>query len=206
MDQTLPRKASDIVLTLACARPLGAGEPAGLEQWEATAAVPGTGDEGMPVGTVSVLALDLVACEDPWGALDGSNDDIAHIGDTVFDEMTGQLSESLNSRLAGGGTRVLVIDRVELEPEWQGRNVAALLVAETVHRMRAGVRAALCLPAPLHRAGESKEEYDESLRRVQQVWSQAGFTLFKDGVWLLEPHRGALDASLHALREQHGLA
>ncbi|HET8602251.1 MAG TPA: hypothetical protein VFL99_18145 [Segeticoccus sp.] len=199
-----PTKVGDVRLELSTARRLG--EPAtGLEQWQVTASVPGADGADRPVGTLSVMALDLVACEDPWGALDSSNEDIAHIGDVVFDEMTGQLSPELDARLAKTGERVLVIDRVELEPEWQGHGLAALLLAETLERMRGGVRAAVCLPAPLHRAGEAQADYDTSLQRMQQVWREVGFEQFREGVWLLEPNHGPLPQRITSLRQQHGL-
>lgn len=216
MSQQPPSKVSDIHLTLASTRAVGVSQTPGLERWEAIAHLPdarsdGSGDgigdgDGQHVGSISVLAVDLLACDDPWGALDGSNEDIAHIGGAVFDEMTGQLSEALDSRLARGGSRVLVLDRVELEPAWQGQNVAALLVAETLERMRLESRVALCLPAPLHRDDVSPEQYDESLRRMQQVWSQVGFHPFREGVWLLEPNHGPLDERLSALRDAHGVS
>ena len=206
MVQPLPGKVSDIHLTLSSTRAVGATGAVGLERWEATAHVPNVGGDPGRVGSISVLAVDLLACDDPWGALDGSNEDIAHIGATVFDEMTGQLSEALDSRLARGGSRVLVLDRVELEAAWQGHNVAALLVAETLEWMRLGARVALCLPAPLHRGDAPPEQYAESIRRMQQVWSQVGFRPFRDGVWLLEPNRGPLADRLRTLRDVHGVA
>jgi GNAT superfamily N-acetyltransferase len=199
-----PSKVEDVRLELATARRLG--EPVnGLEQWRVNASVPGVDGADRAVGTLSVVALDLVACDDPWGALDSSNEDISHIGDVVFDEMTGQLSPELDARLAHTGERVLVIDRVELEPDWRGHGVAALLLAETLDRMRAGVRAAVCLPAPLHRTGEAQDSYETGLRRMQQVWQEVGFEQFREGVWLLEPNAGFWRQRLTALRQQHGL-
>jgi GNAT superfamily N-acetyltransferase len=203
--QPLPRKVSEVQLTLSSTRAVGPAEVAGFQRWEMTARVPDAGGDGSRVGGVSVLEVDLLTCDDPWGALDGSNEDIAHMGGAVFDEMTGQLSEALESRLGRSGSRVLVLDRVELEPAWQGHNVAALLVAETLEWMRLGTRVAVCLPAPLHRGDASPEQYDESIRRMQQVWSQVGFQPFRDGVWLLEPGRGPLGEKLSTLRGIHGL-
>lgn len=206
MDQPLTHPVSDIQLTLSSTRALGAPELAGFERWAGTAYVAdGEGDlVGLaPVGSVSVLEVDLMACDDPWGALDGSNEEIAYIGGAIFDEMTGQLSEALDSSLARTGSRVLVLDRVELEPPWQGRNVAALLIAETLERMRHDVRVALCLPGPLHRGETSRDQYEESIRRMQQVWAQVGFQPFREGVWLLEPNQGAFGERLEALRERH---
>ena len=163
-------------------------------------------DVARRVGELQLLVVDLLTCPDPWGALDSSNDSIAHIGDTVFDANTGQLSERLDGVLGRAGHRVLVLDRVELEPAWQGHNVAALLAAEALDHLRTGCRVALCLPGPLDRTGVSAEEYDEAVRRMQGVWKQVGFRPFDDGVWLLEPSGGTLDERLASLREQPGSA
>lgn len=172
---------------------------------EAVLATQDAPDVARRVGELQLLVVDLLTCPDPWGALDSSNDSIAHIGDTVFDANTGQLSERLDGVLGRAGHRVLVLDRVELEPAWQGHNVAALLAAEALDHLRTGCRVALCLPGPLDRTGVSAEEYDEAVRRMQGVWKQVGFRPFDDGVWLLEPSGGTLDERLASLREQLGV-
>lgn len=194
----------DLRLRLSTSRLLGDASTRGLQRW-AVEALPADGAE--PIGTISVLSVDLRECEDPWDALDSSNDDIAHIGDVVFDVNTGQLAEGLASRLHDTGDRVLVLDRVELVPAWQGKGVAALLIAETLELMRTGCRAALCLPGPLDRGAEEDYEagYDEAVRRMTKVWSRVGFRPFAEGVWLLEPRLGTLDETLASLREAHGL-
>jgi GNAT superfamily N-acetyltransferase len=195
----LPAKVSDIELRLSTSRRLGRGHPRGIERWTAEARTP---DDR--VGELQVLMIDLTQCRDPWGALDSSNDDLAHIGDAVFDSNTGHLAESLDSALERIGHRVLILDRVELSPQWQGHNVAALLAAETIDELRTGVRAALCLPAPLERrADESDEDYERSVERMKGVWSQVGFRSFRSGVWLLEPYRRTLDENLARLRARH---
>src|SRR5664280_2421542 len=82
------------------------------------------------------IIVDLLKCPDPWEALDSSNDNIAHIGETVFDVNSGQLTERLDARLDRVGDRVLVLDRVELQPQWQRHNLAALLAGESLDQLR----------------------------------------------------------------------
>lgn len=204
-----PAKVADIELVLSSRRSLSVGS-GGIERWTIHAVLSGSSDTGsttaVRVGRLQVLVIDLVKCRDPWGELDTSNEDIAHIGETVFDMNTGQLAERFDTRLERIGQRVLVLDYVELEPEWQGHNLAALLVAESLDQLRADCRVALCLPGPLERRPDlAGEEYDEALRRMQGVWSRVGFRPFEEGVWFLDPNRGTLDGSLAALREEHGL-
>lgn len=206
-----PAKISDIQLTFSTRRPVASDGSRGIERWtvEAVVAGPDTRDQhptSQRVGEFQVFIIDLLRCRDPWGALDGSNDDLAHIGEIVFDMNTGQLAERLDTWLDRLGHRVLILDRVALEPEWQGHNLAALLVAESLDQLRTGCRVALCLPGPLNRPQDvTDEEYENSVRRMRRVWSQLGFRPFEEGVWLLEPNRRTLDDSLATLRARHRL-
>lgn len=193
---------SDIQLEFSLRRPIAGDGGRGMERWTITAATAGP----EPVGELQVLVVDLLRCDDPWAALDSSNDNIAHIGEVVFDMNTGHLTETLDTRLARVGHRVLVLDRVELRPEWQGHNVAALLAAESLDQLRTGCRVALCLPGPLDRGQEAtEEEYEDAVRRMTRVWSQLGFRPFAEGVWFMDPNRRTLDESLADLRRRHGL-
>lgn len=159
-----------------------------------------------PVGEVDVIVVDLLTCPDPWQALDSSNEHIAHIGEVLFDINTGQLVEELASRFQPVGRRLLLLDRIELQPEWQGQNVAALIAAEALDQLRAGARLAVCLPGPLDRPEQMPdEEYQRAVTRMQGVWSQLGFHPFREGVWILDPSGTSLDEALVRLRARHGL-
>lgn len=213
-DQATQAKVSDIELEFTARRPLGA--PSGVERWSVRAVLRAVDDESRrgdhgaegseQVGRLEILVVDLERCRDPWGAMDASNDDVAHIGETVFDVNTGQLAERFDSRLQRVGERVLVVDYVELEPGWQRRNLAALLVAECLDQLRADCRVVVCLPGPLERRDLADEEYDEAVRRMQAVWSQVGFVPYEEDVWFLDPHRRTLQESLSRLRAQQGLS
>lgn len=206
-------KVSDIDLTFTFRRSLAA--PSGVERWIVRAVLAGleSGDverqAGSPgareelVGQIEVLSVDLTRCRDPWGELDASNDAVAHIGEIVFDQNTGQLAEAFDSRLRRLGDRILVVDYVELAPAWQRRNLAALLVAESLDQLRADCRVMVCLPGPLERRDLDDAEHEEALRRMQAVWAQVGFTPYEDGVWFLDPHPRTLQESLGRLRELH---
>jgi GNAT superfamily N-acetyltransferase len=204
-DDQPPAPLHDVTLRFVTERQLRQRD--GIERWTVEALVSDSARADVArVGQLNLVAIDLMRTVDPWAALDSSNDDLAHIGDTVFDMNTGQLSETLDSRIPRNGNRLLILDRVELEPDWQGHNVAAVLVAECLDQLRTGCRVALCLPAPLERRpDETDEEYTASVERMRHVWSQVGFRPFLDGVWLLEPNSGALDDSLRSLRSRHGL-
>lgn len=213
--ESTPSKVSDIDLVFLGRRSLVG--VSGVERWAVRAVLGGgeEGSEGGPhdsasrpdelVGSIELLVVDLTRCRDPWGELDASNDEVAHIGETVFDVNTGQLAEEFDSRLRRIGERVVVVDYVELAPAWRGHNVASLLVAECLDQLRADCRVAVCLPGPLGRRDLAGDAYDEAVRRMQAVWAQAGFAPYQDGVWFLDPHTGTLPASLARLRTQHGL-
>lgn len=212
-DEQTPAKVADIDLAFTCRRSLAAAS--GVDRWvvrAVTTTAPGEGDgpavdpaPEAPVGRIEVLSVDLARCRDPWAELDASNDAVAHIGETVFDQNTGQLAQRFDSRLHGIGDRVLVVDYVELEPVWQRQNLAALLVAETLYQLRAGCRVMVCLPGPLERRSLGDDEHEEVVRRMEAVWAQVGFTPYEDGVWYLDPHPRTLSEGLNVLRRHHGL-
>jgi GNAT superfamily N-acetyltransferase len=206
-EQQTPAKVSDVAMEISSTRGLGPGS--GVERWVVRATVSpaeaaGVG-AGAAVGRIEVLAVDLAGCPDPWGELDASNDAVAHIGETVFDVNTGQLAEGFDTRLRRRGDRVLVLDYVELEPAWRGHNVAALLVAECLDRLRADCRVVVCLPGPLERPDLGDVDYEEAVRRVRGVWSQVGFVPYRDGVWFLDPTERFREECLARLRARHGL-
>lgn len=206
----LPAKISDIHLSFSVRRPIIDDGSRGIERWTVSAVANGPESRDgqathQPVGELQILIVDLLKCPDPWEALDSSNDNIAHIGETVFDVNSGQLTERLDARLDRVGDRVLVLDRVELQPQWQRHNLAALLAGESLDQLRTGCRVALCFPGPLERFDATDEEHENAAQRMTGVWSQLGFSPFDEGVWLLDPNRRTLDDSRAALRTRHGL-
>lgn len=209
VEQQTPTMAADIRLAFTCRRLLAA--PSGVERWVVRASATTASGEGArlatedPVGRIEVLSVDLARCHDPWAELDASNDAVAHIGETVFDQNTGQLAQEFDSRLRGVGDRVLIVDYVELEPAWQRQNLAALLVAETLDQLRADCRVVVCLPGPLERRSLADDKHEEAVRRMEAVWVQVGFTPYDAGVWYLDPHRRTLNDGLAALRRRNGL-
>lgn len=213
VEEHAPLQVAAIDLELTCRRPLAAAS--GVDRWVARAITgAGRGDPGPStadpvseelVGRIEVLSVDLARCRDPWAELDASNDAVAHIGETVFDQNTGQLAQGFDSRLRGSGDRVLVVDYVELEPAWQRQNLAGLLVAVTLDQLRAGCRVFVCLPGPLERRSLDDHEHERAVHRMQVVWGQIGFTPYEGGVWYLDPQTGALHDGLVDLRRRHGL-
>ncbi len=212
-EEHAPVQVADIDLALTCRRPLV--EASGVDCWVSRAITSAArGEPGPPtadqapeelVGRIEVLSVDLARCRDPWAELDASNDAVAHIGETVFDQNTGQLAQAFDSRLRGIGDRVLVVDYVELEPAWRRQNLAGLLVAVTLDQLRAGCRVIVCLPGPLERRSLDDDEHEQAVRRMQAVWGQVGFTPYEGGVWYLDPQSGALHDGLVDLRRRHGL-
>jgi GNAT superfamily N-acetyltransferase len=204
MEGAATRSVSDLELELSTSVAMATSGPPGLDRWtaEATEAREGHGS----AGRLQVLAVDLLRCPDPWAALDSSNDTIAYIGDVLFDANTGQLAEGVASRLGSRSERILLLDRVELEPEWQGRSVAALLVALTLERLRPGCRAAVCLPGPLETMGMSERDYRQGVERMKSVWQKVGFAPLTEGLWALDLTSHTLDDRLSQLRAVHGLA
>src|SRR5256885_213351 len=77
---------------------------------------PGVPRRGGPTGD----ARELLAAEDG---------DVSRIADVIFEHASGELVEDLEEMLEVVGDRFLVLDRVELVPEWRGFGIGALLAA-----------------------------------------------------------------------------
>lgn len=182
----------------------------GIGRWTVTAHQVGPGDtDDTAIGELELVVVDLLRAPDPWHALDSSATDvIGQVGDVVFDEHTGRLVEDLATRRDGKGQvdRLILLDRVELEPAWQRRGVAALLAGESLDRVGAGCQLALGLPGPLYRRTEfTDEEYQTGVERMRKVWAQLGFRPFRKDVWVLDLTSSAWEKALHGIHRRHGV-
>lgn len=182
----------------------------GIGRWTVAAHLPGSGGTAAsPVGELELVVVDLLRAPDPWQVLDASaNDALRQVGDVVFEEHTGRLVEDLATRRDGAGAvqRLIVLDRVELEPAWQRRGVAALLAGESLDRLGGGCQLALGLPGPLYRLPNlSGEEYQAGVERMRKVWTQLGFRPFRHDVWVLDLSSSAWEKALHGIRHHHRL-
>lgn len=136
------------------------------------------------VGDMRFVALDLYEAGDAYALVAGESGSLATIAEVIFDRSSGELVEDLEESLEVMGDRILVIDRVELEPEWRGFAIGALLTASAIKILSGGVRAVTCYPAPIDDpdtpalgSGPPTQE-KKAVQALGTVFSRIGFDAF----------------------------
>jgi GNAT superfamily N-acetyltransferase len=83
---------------------------------------------GLAASPSTSNAHELLAAEDG---------DVSRIAEVIFDLASGELVEDLEETLEVMGDRFLILDCVELAPEWRGFGIGALLTATAIkHAVR----------------------------------------------------------------------
>ena len=162
------------------------------------------------VGDIIIVVVDVYQTRDPFGLLDGEDADLGAIAGTVFDARTGQLDPDLDDLLEPLGDRILILNSVQLIPEWRGFGLGILLAGTAIKKLSGGVRAAVCYPAPTGEPAngepDSPAALEQAIEALSRTWAQLGFEHFRDGVHVLDLSLVALDESLgrlHKRAEQH---
>lgn len=181
----------------------------GPEIWHVRAGVhPDGADEPVsPVADIEIALIDPYDTRDAFGVLDSYDGDLGLIAETVLDPATGRLNPDLTDRLEPHGSRLLILNQVQLRPEWRGFGIGVLLAGLAIKRLSGGCQAAVCYPAPLN--GLDHDQTDENPARRQAaeatlsaLWSQLGFEHFRNGVHVLDLALVTLDEAIERLRER----
>jgi len=207
--RTPPGDPWAITLTYRHEHPWWYGADDALETWHVTAGIHegGTGTDSH-VGDMSITLVDLYKTHDPFALLDGEDAELGRIAETLFDADDGQLDPNLDEQLEPAGDRILILHSVQLTPRWRGFGLGALLAGTAIRKLSSGARAAVCYPAPLGNPDDPRhddqpddpEEWQHAVVSLQRVWGRAGFTHFRDGVYVLDPSLVTLDEKLGQLR------
>ena len=157
------------------------------------------------VGDMRFVAFDLFETENPYGLLDGENEDMSTIAKVIFKRSSGELAEDLEESLEGFGDRLLIVDRARLEPEWRGFGIGTLLAASAIKMLSSGVRAVVCHPAPEDEPDSAAPvrartaQRKKAMEALGKVCSRIGFEQFRGGVWVLDLSLVTLDQCLAEL-------
>jgi len=180
-----------------------------LETWHVSAGIH-EGETGAEahVGDMSITLVDLYQTHDPFALLDGADAELGRIAQALFDPGDGQLDPDLDEQLEPAGDRILILHSVRLTPPWRGFGLGALLAGTAIRKLSSGARAAVCYPAPLGGPDDpghddhpdSRREWQHAVASLQRVWGRLGFTLFRDGVHVLDLSLVTLDEKLGQLR------
>lgn len=154
---------------------------------------------GGPAGAGDVLARVELFTFDPYGpvpvsdALDAAgSDEAAYL--CLF--QGGRLDDALLE--GGGGSQLVVLDRVWVEPAWRGRRLGMLAAAEALNQLRGLAAIIACFPAPFEEE-RGTPEWDAAQARLEALWGRFGFEPWRDGVWVLHPEYTTLGDTRAAL-------
>lgn len=177
----------------------------GPEIWHVTAGAHPDGAEEpvCHVADIEIVLIDPYDTRDAFGILDSYDADLGLVAETVLDPATGRLNPDLAGRLEPHGSRLLILKKVQLRPEWRGFGIGVLLAGLAIKRLSGGCQAAICYPTPLDdQADEDPARRRAAVATLSDVWSQLGFEHFRDGVHVLDLAFVTLDEANERLRER----
>ncbi|NED96411.1 hypothetical protein G1H11_13955 [Phytoactinopolyspora alkaliphila] len=123
------------------------------------------------------------------------------IAETVLDLAKGSLVSELDRRVSQGPERMLILNRVEVQPAWRGHGLAGPLTAAALHRFSQMARLAVCRlsPADFMDAAPDRITAELASLRLGGMLERIGFFLW-NGVYVVDLRSTELiDASLEPL-------
>lgn len=171
------------------------------ETWHVSADVPAAEDEdGQPavshVGDIEIVFVDPY---DPnaFDLLDGQDAGLGRVGEALLAFSDGGRTkgwqQDLMDRFEPIGGHLLILNQVDLTPEWRGFGIGTLLAGLAMKRLSRGCQAAAVFP-------------DEAAAdKLSTVWAQLGFEHFRDGVHVLDFAITTLDDAIGKLRDRIAL-
>lgn len=169
--------------------------------WHVSADIPDAEDEDGEAATIHVGDIEIVLI-DPYRryafeALDGHSADLSYIGGAILVPGAAGLDPAFADRLECFGTGLLILNRVQLAPEWRGFGIGVLLAGLAIQRLSGGCVAAVCHAAPID---DDPDQTEAAADKLGDVWAQLGFRHFRDGVYYLDLAHTTLDNALRQLR------
>lgn len=149
-------------------------------------------------GTATVSRIIPGRHPNPYEALDADPGFLARIPSVVFNE-DGSVTGALLDHLGYAPAVLLLLESVQVEPEWRGKGVGMSLAVTALRRLAGAPRTvAVTYPAPIHpehAEGETcpYESDDPEIRRpdelataaLRKAWARHGFQPLTDGVYAL---------------------
>ena len=130
---------------------------------------------------------------------DGIDGNIAEYWELLFDLDTGCWKEEVQDEFEASGYDLLIIDCMEISPEFRGTGVGSIAINRTIDIFGPGCGLVACKPWPLQftpaftrdrkalkRLKAPGVRQDEAVRKLKAYWSKLGFwPLAETGIYLL---------------------
>lgn len=156
-----------------------------------------------PIGTMAIAQASVWqrGLLDAFDALGG---DLFTIAEKVLDPRRDDIDERLEDMIEGTSPQMLILDRVELVPEWRGHGLGPFLAGLAIERLTPHGSFVATIPAPPlgELDGAARQQVIQKLCRT---WGSLGFEQFTDEVWVLDLATVALSEALDGYRAAFGL-
>ncbi|WP_040865362.1 hypothetical protein [Nocardia exalbida] len=183
----------------------------GISQWSSHGLLGSTVDDGqLPPRTIlwmnGVVADLWTPNNSIYHALDAISSDYEKLATAVLEHNQNSLRDDVEETLAMPSSRVVLIDRASLEPEFRGQGgVGRLLISYILrHLVGDGDGIAVTLPHPFE-VDSNDPEFEAELRKVRHVWQSIGFHPVNDDVWILDSASTTHSAAIERLEEKLGV-
>ncbi len=154
----------------------------------------GDGSEGTPrqmqgrvddhlVATAMVCTLDLYRQTRLLEILDCASADLAEFIRLVHGD---GLRDDLEDTIEGFGTKLVILDRVTVSPQWRGLGLGPLVAALALDTVGADARLFACHPGAFE-FEQGTIERDTADKRLVNLWTKFGFTIAEDPLLLADP-------------------
>ena len=126
------------------------------------------------------------AGEHPFHVLDAQDIDLYTYGAALFGSTDSGYAEDLDEELLSPFGRLLVLERVWVDPRYRGFGLGPVLAAVGLDALLPGCALAACAPAPTEGDLDGAER-ERAVAAIARTWESLGFEPFRDGIWILDP-------------------
>jgi hypothetical protein len=139
------------------------------------------------VGSFLFYRIEPVETSDLFGVMDGYDSDLGHIAEMVIDPATGEIDDALRDHMVGFEPDVLVLCRAELEENWRGFGLGAVLAGQAIKQLGHGCLGVVLQPASLLPKPEQDMEARKlAVKKISKAWEKIGFERFSDELMVLD--------------------
>ena len=150
------------------------------------------GDDRVEIGDVQLLVLTL----EPGMEIGQLADRVSGTWVDIETVAHAPRSQDDLGEDAGGLRRIVLLDRVWLDPAHRGHGLGPIVAAAAIGRLGRGCQLVACYPAPFETNSRHPEDRAGAIEALGRVWSKVGFRHWRDGVWMLDLSTHDMHATL----------
>lgn len=198
----------EMELRLECYRNLADADAGLYEVWSATGVLADMADDEQDDPDVEVVRVRLVRCSlggpDLWRVLDGLEADLGTVASVLLDTESGEVKDELNV-VPGLGSHLLILDKVECDSRFQGRQIGRWIASEAIGALTPGTEIVGAIAAPLNCSDDAVQK--RASAKLRKVWASVGFVDVerRRHVMALNPDLRTTHDRRAVLRERFGL-